>query len=387
MSRRIPVLIVAGFLGAGKTTLLNRLLRNRDLRIGVVVNDFGAVNIDAMLVAGQVDAMVSLGNGCVCCAVDVTELDDLFTRLSHPKQKIDVIVVEASGLAEPRNLIRMVINSENPRIRYGGLVEVVDAEHFAESRARHPELATHLRMADLVVLNKSDRVTPEALHTLRTEITDLVGQVPVYATTRGHLDPGLLFDIPTRDAREPRVGEQLSFDELIFAADDDSGDHDSGGHDHGLPLDPAACHDAESHGAEGHSCTGAHPGHRHLHDDYTSVSFTSTAPLNPRSLIAFLEDPPAGLFRAKGVLSFAVPEDPRKFVLHMVGRHITITPTPRPRHEPPTTDLVLIGTTLNSADATSRLESTVHTDPTPLDENALLPLWRYAPADLESADS
>ncbi|MBF6247579.1 GTP-binding protein, partial [Nocardia elegans] len=89
MSERIPVLIVAGFLGAGKTTMLNHLLRDDGgTRIGVVVNDFGAVNIDAMLVAGQVDAMVSLGNGCVCCAIDVSELDEMFERLTQPQAGI-----------------------------------------------------------------------------------------------------------------------------------------------------------------------------------------------------------------------------------------------------------------------------------------------------------
>ncbi|WP_330182529.1 GTP-binding protein [Nocardia sp. NBC_01503] len=358
MSRRIPVLIVAGFLGAGKTTLLNRLLRNRDLRIGVVVNDFGAVNIDAMLVAGQVDAMVSLGNGCVCCAVDVTELDDLFDRLAHPKQRIDVIVVEASGLAEPRNLIRMVTGSDNPRIRYGGLIELVDAEHFTESRAQHPELATHLRMADMIVLNKADRVTPQALEGLRTEITDLVGQVPVYATSRGRIDPALLFDLPARDPAELRVGRQLSFDELLLEASAEDEQHDcSGGH-------------------AGHTC-GDHHDHRHLHDAYESVSFTSPTDLNPREVIAVLEDPPPGLFRAKGFLAFAVPEDSRKFVLHMVGRHITIEPTTWSRNEPRTSTLVLIGPGLDPDHITKRLESTIHTDPAPLDSNSLLPVWRY----------
>ncbi|MFI1913448.1 CobW family GTP-binding protein [Nocardia sp. NPDC020380] len=347
MSRRIPVLVVAGFLGAGKTTLLNRLLRHRDVRIGVVVNDFGAVNIDAMLVAGQVDAMVSLGNGCVCCAVDVSELDDLFDRLAHPKQKIDVIVVEASGLAEPRNLIRMVAGSDNPRIGYGGLIEVVDAEHFPESRDRHPELATHLRMADLVVLNKADRIAPEALERLRGDITELVGRTPVYSTTHGRIDPGLLFDLPARTAREPRPGDQLSFDELLL------GEHD---HDH--------------HCDE-------HCDHHHLHDDYDSISFTSTTDLNPRELIAVLEDPPPGLFRAKGVLAFAVPDDQRKFVLHMVGRHITVEPTQWARHEPRTSNLVLIGTGLDEPGITARLDATVHTGPEPLDEQELLPIWRY----------
>ncbi|MFI6867399.1 CobW family GTP-binding protein [Nocardia sp. NPDC050406] len=358
MVRRIPVLVVAGFLGAGKTTLLNHLLRdNRGIRIGVVVNDFGAVNIDAMLVAGQVDAMVSVGNGCVCCAVDVSELDDLFDRLAQPKARIDVIVVEASGLAEPRNLIRMIVNSENPRITYGGLLELVDAEHFPESRAQHPELATHLRMADLVVVNKSDRVTPESLDALLTEVRALADPSPVYATAQGRIDPGLLFDLPDRDARRPRVGEQLSFDEL-FA------DHE------------------EHHDCDGHGCHD----HRHLHDGYDTVSFTSTTELDPRALIDFFENPPTGLFRAKGTIAFAVPEDRRKFVLHMVGRHIVVEPTPWPRHEPRTTNLVLIGAGLDTSAALDRLKTTVHTGADPLDEQELLPVWRYVPTEFAGAE-
>ncbi|MGF6885825.1 G3E family GTPase [Nocardia sp. GAS34] len=344
MTRRIPVLIVAGFLGAGKTTLLNFLLRQRHARIGVVVNDFGAVNIDAMLVAGQVDAMVSMGNGCVCCAVDVGELDQMFTRLAHPANRIDVIVVEASGLAEPRNLIRMVIGTDNPRIGYGGLIEVVDAEHFRDSRDRHPELASHLRLADLVVVNKADRVPAERLELLRREIGELVRGVPVHATTHGRIDPELLFDPPERSA--PTVAEQLSFDELL---------HD---HDHG---------DAD---------------HHHLHDDYDSVSFTSTTDLDPRRLIALLEDPPPGLFRAKGCVAFAVPGDRRKFLLHMVGRHVVFEPTAWSRGETRETRLVLIGSGLDTAAAEARLRDTVHTAEEPLDEQTLLGVWRYVPREL-----
>ncbi|MFQ6395806.1 CobW family GTP-binding protein [Nocardia sp. KC 131] len=342
MADRIPVLIVAGFLGSGKTTLLNHLLRNnRGTRIGVVVNDFGAINIDSMLVAGQVDAMVSLGNGCVCCAVDVSELDELFTKLAEPRARIDVIVVEASGLAEPRNLIRMVVGSENPRIRYGGLVEVVDAEQFPASRQRHPELATHLRLADLVVVNKADRVPQADLERLRQEIAERIGKVPVYATTHGRIDPGLLFDEPMREA--PRVAEQLSFDELLV-------DHDHDAHDH-----------------------------RHLHDDYTSVSFTSERELDPRRLIGFLEDPPPGLFRAKGFAAFGVAEERRKFVLHMVGNHIVFEPDSWRRGEARTSQLVLIGAGLPTETALRRLHETVHTAAEPLDPQAMLGVWRYTP--------
>lgn len=347
MTRRIPVLIVAGFLGAGKTTLLNFLLRQRQARIGVVVNDFGAVNIDAMLVAGQVDAMVSMGNGCVCCAVDVGELDEMFTRLAHPANRIDVIVVEASGLAEPRNLIRMVIGADNPRIRYGGLIEVVDAEHFRDSRERHPELASHLRLADLVVVNKADRVPAERLDLLRREIGELVHGVPVYATTHGRIDPGLLFDPPGRSAST--VAEQLSFDELL---DDHDDDH-----------------------------------HHHLHDEYDSVSFTSTMDLDPRRLIALLEDPPPGLFRAKGCAAFAIPGDRRKFLLHMVGRHVVFEPAAWSRGETRETRLVLIGSGLDTAAAEARLRETVHTADEPLDEQTLLGVWRYVPRELSDDEA
>ncbi|RDI69168.1 CobW family GTP-binding protein [Nocardia pseudobrasiliensis] len=347
MARGIPVLIVAGFLGAGKTTLLNHLLRQRDARIGVVVNDFGAVNIDAMLVAGQVDAMVSLGNGCVCCAVDVGELDEMFERLSQPRNRIDVIVVEASGLAEPRNLIRMVLGSDNPRIHYGGLLEVVDAEHFEDSRALHPELAAHLRLADLVVLNKADRIPEPHLARLRTELTATVEPAPVYATTHGRIDPRLLFDVPRRG--EPTVAEQLSFDELLAE------------HHH---------HDDD--------------GHRHLHDDYDTVTFTSATPLDPRALVEFLEKPPPGLFRAKGPVVFAVAGEHRKFLLHMVGRHVVFEPLTA-RGESEQTCVVLIGAGLDAEVVTRRLEATAHTDPDPLDAQTLLGVWHYVPRDLSDS--
>ena len=340
MGAVIPVVIVAGFLGSGKTTLLNYLLRNnRGTRIGVVVNDFGAVNIDAMLVAGQVDAMVSLGNGCVCCAVDVSELDDLFAQLAQPRSAVDVIVVEASGLAEPRNLIRMVIANPNPRIAYGGLVEVVDAEQFPVTSAQHPELVTHLRMADLVLVNKADRVGAEALAGLRAQLADWVGQVPVYATTHGRIDPGLLFDDRAPD--QPRVAEQLSFDTLL-----DEHDHDD-------------------------------PEHRHLHDDYVSVSFTTERALNPRALVGFLEDPPPGLFRAKGYVTFAVAGERRKFEVHMVGRHVVFTPGSWARGEQRVSNLVLIGAGLDADGALKRLHDTVFDGETLLDEQEMLGVWRY----------
>ncbi len=335
----IPVIIVAGYLGSGKTTLLNYLLRNNGgTRIGVVVNDFGSINIDSMLVAGQVDSMVSLGNGCLCCAVDVSDMDELFDRLAHPRSQIDVIVVEASGLAEPKNLIRLVLGSLNPYISFGGLVEMIDAAEFADTRARHPEIDQHLRLADLVLVNKADRLDASELSALVDSVVGLVGEVPVLTTTDGRVDPELLFDPPERDLR---VARQLTLDQVML---DDHADHVAG--------------------------------HRHLHDGYDSIAFMSATPLDPRKLVDFLEAPPTGLYRMKGFVRFGVAGEARKFVLHTVGRHIRFHPTRWAKDEDRRTQLVLIGAGLARGAVTDRLEGTVHTGD-PLERDAMLGVHRY----------
>ncbi|SEP80754.1 GTPase, G3E family [Lentzea xinjiangensis] len=255
----IPVVVLAGFLGSGKTTLLNHLLRTSGgTRIGVVVNDFGRVNIDAFAVSAQVDSMVTLSNGCLCCAVDGTELDDMLAKLASAD--LDVIVIEASGLAEPSALVRMVLQTSG--VSYGGLIYVVDAvEHGAV-----PDLPRALALADLVVLNKVDRVSePPALDC----------PAPVLPVSYGRIDPALLFEV-----RPPDLGpRQLSFDDL-----------------------------------EDHST--------HAHASYDSVTFECDEPLHPKLFVDFLAARPEGLFRAKGFVRFGGGT----FMLHTVGPYVSFTP-------------------------------------------------------------
>ncbi|WP_432852638.1 CobW family GTP-binding protein [Amycolatopsis sp. CA-161197] len=328
--QRIPVVLVTGFLGSGKTTMLNHLLANRQgARVGVVVNDFGSVNIDALAVSGQVDTMVSLGNGCLCCAVDASGLDAMLGQLSSSEAGIDVIVVEASGIAEPRDLLRLMIASENPDIRYGGLAEVVDAAEFDSTRERHPELADHLRIADLVVVNKADRVTADELAKLTATVEEFAPGVPVLVTDHGRVDPELFFDPKPRE----RFG-QLSFDDL---REDD--------HDHS----------------------------QHLHAAYESVTFTADRPLSPRRLLAFLEQRPPGLYRVKGHVDLG----PRaRFGLHTVGAFIQLDRSPWPAGRPHRTELVLIGAGLDADDVTRRLTECV-AEADEIDERGLLRILRY----------
>ncbi|MBK0869538.1 MULTISPECIES: GTP-binding protein [unclassified Saccharopolyspora] len=332
-SGRTPVVLVAGFLGSGKTTLLNHLLATAGgTRIGVVVNDFGSINIDAMSVAGQVDSMVSLSNGCLCCAVDSSGLDAMLSKLAQAD--VDVIVVESSGLADPRELIRMLLGSAEPGISYGGLVEVVDAAEFDATRARHPEFAQHLQYADVVVLNKTDRVAE--LGELRASLAEYAPGTPVLETSQGRVDPDFLFDRAQRPVRDD-IPRQLSFSDIV--------EHDD-------------CHE-------------------HAHSAYQSVEFSSEQPMDPRALAAFLDDLPAGLYRIKGAVHFGIPGYRERFVLHAVGNYVRFLRTPWSAGEPRRTSLVLIGTGIDEAALHDGLAECRTGAPEEADEYAMLPVLRF----------
>ncbi|MEU3599937.1 GTP-binding protein [Streptomyces sp. NPDC006798] len=350
----IPVLVLAGFLGSGKTTLLNHLLRSsRGTRIGAIVNDFGSIEIDAMTVAGQLgDSTVSLGNGCLCCAVDATELDVFLDRLTRPEARLDVIVIEASGLAEPQELVRMLLASDNRRIVYGGLVEVVDAAEFPATRERHPELDRHLGVADLVVLNKVDRVAAAESARLRQTIGPLLGRgAAVVEAVHGRVDPELFFE--RRPAAE-RVG-QLAFDDLV--AEQEA--RDGRGGDHGT----------------------------HLHAAYESLSFTAREPLHPRRLLDLLDSRPDGLYRIKGFVDFGPADPEHRYAVHAVGRFLRFVPEPWPRGAERLTQLVLIGSGIDGPALERGLAAarTTDRDPAP-DETSMWGVLRYVPGPVDSPD-
>ncbi|MFD4559534.1 CobW family GTP-binding protein [Streptomyces sp. NPDC058469] len=338
--RQIPVLVLAGFLGSGKTTLLNHLLhRSGGSRIGAIVNDFGAIEIDALAVAGALgDSTVSLGNGCLCCAVDASELDVYLEKLAQPSAGIDVIVIEASGLAEPEELVRMLLASEHPGIVYGGLVEVVDAAEFDDTRAKHPEIDRHLSLADLVVVNKLDRAVdaPRVLGLVRS-LTDRVAVVPA---TYGRIDPEFLFDCRPN---EERVG-QLTFDDL----------HE---------------HTGDGHGGDAHA--------DHLHSAYDSLSFTSDVPMEPRRLMGFLDSRPEGLYRIKGYVDFGAHDPRNRYAVHAVGRFLRFYPEVWADGDTRLTQLVLIGTGLDLPALGKELEACRDGDAPLADERGMWGVLRY----------
>jgi G3E family GTPase len=189
----VPILLVTGFLGAGKTTVVNHLLANAEgRRIAAVVNDFGAINIDAELIAGASDGIVSLANGCICCSLEGDLLRTLAAILRRSPRP-EVIVIETSGVADPadivRNLMDPVIWREAP---LETVLCVVDAT--APTEALNDELLrSQIRAADVVALSKSDLVDAAGRERIRNAVAAIRPAAVLVDAVHGQVPLELLF--------------------------------------------------------------------------------------------------------------------------------------------------------------------------------------------------
>lgn len=207
----IPVTVIGGFLGAGKTTLVNHILAGgHGLKVAVLVNDFGAVNIDAALIASTEGGLYSLSNGCICCGLNqglVEQLEELLAAQAG----IDHIVIEASGAADPARIMHTVRYARfSGRLRADAIVVVVDAAGFEEAVAAAPGLAgAQVDAADLLVLNKTDLVDRATLDVWRARWT--FPDTRVVETTQARVPFDILFagEISPRSAASSFVAEPV----------------------------------------------------------------------------------------------------------------------------------------------------------------------------------
>ncbi|WP_420112967.1 CobW family GTP-binding protein [Pseudactinotalea sp.] len=304
---QIPVVALTGRLGAGKTTLLNHVLRASDARLGVVVNDFGAIDVDAALLFGQVDEPAAISGGCLCCIEDDSELDLALERLAAPALALDAIVVEASGMADPLALARMIRFSGAERVRPGGLVDVVDAVALERSDT-DPVTLSRFRAATLVVVNKLDGVAdPDATLALVAEQARSVRpQVQVVGARGGAIDPALLVDAAEREQ------DELPWRELLRPAGE----------------------------------------YQHEHADAVTVAYDGE--VDPGPLVDLLESPPEGAYRLKGTVAVRWRSGVRVYAVNAVGGAVHVA---RARAGTRATGLVAIGMHLEEPVVRTQLEA------------------------------
>jgi Ni2+-binding GTPase involved in maturation of urease and hydrogenase len=161
MKPRLPLTVISGYLGAGKTTLINRLLaEDHGLKLMVMVNDFGAINIDAALIADATGDTMTLTNGCVCCTMGADLFMAIGDVLDRP-QRPDHLVIEASGIADPARIAQVA--QAEPDLAYGGIVTVVDGpsyDRLARDGQIGAQVAGQVSAADLILISKQTAPDP-----------------------------------------------------------------------------------------------------------------------------------------------------------------------------------------------------------------------------------
>jgi G3E family GTPase len=282
----IPVTIITGFLGSGKTTLINQILtQQQGLKTAVLVNEFGEIGIDNELIISSDDNIVELNNGCICCTIN-EDLVKTVHKILERRDKIDYLVVETTGVADPLPVATTFLSMElRGKTRLDSIITLVDCDNFyAEAQKNSTAAYQQITYGDIILLNKTDLAQSAIVDRIEDQIRQHRAEAKIMRTVKGEVSLPLILSVG------------LFKSDRYFQEEASHDDHDHSHH-----------HDHDHHHSD------------HLNEDgFTSLSFETDQPLDIRKFQYFLDNQlPDSVFRAKGILWFV--ESPARHIFHLIS--------------------------------------------------------------------
>jgi len=360
----LPTTILTGFLGSGKTTVLNYILKApHGLRIAVLVNEFGEIDIDSQLVQGDYtneggwdnNEVMELSNGCICCSINDSFVNAV-RKILEKKDKFDYLIIETTGLADPVPILNSLHEAEDisEQIRVDGVLCLVDASMMShDMKPSEMQLSriyqSQILNADTVLLSKSDVAADECIEQSIELIKSIRPAARILRSQRGRVPLGMILDVGIRVSDGGKLKDEK---EETHKHDHDHEEHKAHSHDHD--------HEGHSHEHKhGEECTDPTHDHSHEHDDgiegFTTTSFKSDIALIPEKFMeTFLQKLPTEVFRAKGLLHFH--GFPQRIVFQLSGRRYSFEEDSWPENSVPGNQIVIIGKNINTEELRRNLE-------------------------------